>query len=156
MKKIGIGYENYKRFIDEDLYYVDKTLLIRDVMEKGGIVTLITRPRRFGKTLALSMLRTFFEKEYDLDGNAIDKLRYFEGKKIMDEGKEVLSHMGKYPVIMLSLKSAKQNDFKSAVLNISRDIAFEFERHGYLRDSDKLREEEKKDFEKTRSKADKK
>ncbi|MBQ9633315.1 MAG: AAA family ATPase, partial [Lachnospiraceae bacterium] len=58
MKKLGIGYENYKTFIDQDLYYIDKTMLIRDVREKGGIVTLFTRPRRFGKTLALSMLRT--------------------------------------------------------------------------------------------------
>ena len=54
MKKIGIGYEDYKRFIDENMYYIDKTLLIRDVVEKGGEVTLFTRPRRFGKTLALS------------------------------------------------------------------------------------------------------
>ena len=58
MKKIGIGYEDYKRFIDENMYYIDKTLLVRDVVEKGGEVTLFTRPRRFGKTLALSMLRT--------------------------------------------------------------------------------------------------
>ena len=59
LKKIGIGYEDYKRFIDDDMYYVDKTMLIRDVVEKGGEVTLFTRPRRFGKTLTLSMLRTF-------------------------------------------------------------------------------------------------
>ena len=62
-KKIGIGYEEYKRLIDDSCYYVDKTLLVRDVLEKGGMVTLFTRPRRFGKTLALSMLRTFFEAE---------------------------------------------------------------------------------------------
>ena len=73
MKKIGIGYENYKEFIDADMYYVDKTMLIRDEREKGGKVTLFTRPRRFGKTLALSMLRTFFELEYDLDGKVVDK-----------------------------------------------------------------------------------
>ena len=73
MKKIGIGYENYKEFIDQDLYYVDKTLLVRDILENGGKVTLLTRPRRFGKTLGLSMLRTFFEIEYDRNGNVIDK-----------------------------------------------------------------------------------
>lgn len=56
MKKIGIGYENYKEFIDQNLYYVDKTLLVRDILEKGGKVTQLTRPRRFGKTLGLSML----------------------------------------------------------------------------------------------------
>ena len=79
----GIGYENYKEFIDDDMYYVDKTMFINDVVEKGGKVILFTRPRRYGKTLALSMLRTFFELEYDRDGTAIDKKRYFAGKKIM-------------------------------------------------------------------------
>ena len=64
MKKIGIGYENYKRIIDDKCYYVDKTMLIHDIVAKGGMVTLFTRPRRFGKTLALSMIRTFFELEY--------------------------------------------------------------------------------------------
>ncbi len=54
MKKIGIGYENYKEFIDKDMYYIDKTMLINDIIEKGGKVTLFTRPRCFGKTLALS------------------------------------------------------------------------------------------------------
>lgn len=79
MQTLGIGYENYKEFIDKNLYYVDKTLLIRDIVELGGKVTLFTRPRRFGKTLALSMLRTFFEKEYGRDGNPVDNSRYFEG-----------------------------------------------------------------------------
>ena len=82
MKKIGIGYENFKDFTKEKLYYVDKTLLVRDILDKGGKTTLFTRPRRFGKTLALSMLRTFFELEYDREGNPIDKRPYFEGMKI--------------------------------------------------------------------------
>ena len=77
MKKLGIGYENYKEFIDLDMYYVDKTMLIRDLVNKGGKTTLFTRPRRFGKTLALSMIRTFFELEYDRDGNVVDNRRYF-------------------------------------------------------------------------------
>ena len=119
MKKIGIGYENYKEFIDDDMYYVDKTWLINDIVEKGGKVTLFTRPRRFGKTLALSMLRTFFELEYDWHGNIIDKRRYFEGKKIMGAPDEILSMMGQYPVIKLSLKSAKQGDFLTAFKKLS-------------------------------------
>ena len=138
MKKIGIGYEDYKRFIDENMYYIDKTLLIRDVVEKGGEVTLFTRPRRFGKTLALSMLRTFFEKEYDSEGNVVDKRRYFEGKKIMDAPEDILSMMGRYPVIKLSLKSAKQPDYREAALQLRDEIASEFDRHFYLQDSDKL------------------
>ena len=106
MQRIGIGYENYKEFTDKKLYYIDKTWLVADIIKKGGKVTLFTRPRRFGKTLTLSMLRTFFEQEYDSDGNAIDNSRYFEGMKIMDAGDEVLSQMGSYPVIKMSLKSA--------------------------------------------------
>ncbi len=86
-KKIRIGCEDYKEFIDEDLYYVDKTLLIRDVVQLGGKVTLFTRPRRFGKTLALSMLQTFFEKEMDGDGKPVDKHRYLKVKKSVAVGR---------------------------------------------------------------------
>ncbi|MBQ9200667.1 MAG: AAA family ATPase, partial [Lachnospiraceae bacterium] len=138
MKKIGIGYENYKEFIDNDMYYIDKTMLIDDIIEKGGKVTLFTRPRRFGKTLALSMLRTFFELEYDYDGNVIDKRRYFEGKKIMNADDKILSMMGKYPIIKLSLKSAKQLSFKAAAIQLRDEIVSEFDRHNYLKDSDQL------------------
>ncbi len=138
MKKIGIGFENYKEFIDEDMYYVDKTMLIRDVIEKGGKVTLFTRPRRFGKTLTLSMLRTFFELEYDDKGNPVDNSRYFEGKKIMEADHNILSKMGKYPVIKLSLKSAKQPDFKTAALRLRDEIVAEFDRHIYIKNSEKL------------------
>ena len=148
LKKIGIGYEDYKEFIDDDMYYVDKTMLIDDVIERGGKVTLFTRPRRFGKTLALSMLRTFFELEYDYNGNVIDKRRYFEGKKIMDAGDKILSMMGKYPVIKLSLKSAKQPDFREAALQLRDEIISEFNRHIYVKDSDVLTEEEAKLFSK--------
>ena len=142
-RKIGIGYENYKEFVDQDMYYIDKTLLIRDILAQGGKVTLFTRPRRFGKTLALSMLRTFFEAEIDLDGKPVNNSRYFEGKKIMDCGGEVLSRMGKYPVIKLSLKSAKQPDFSTAFSKLREDIIFEFMRHAYLLDSEKLDPTEK-------------
>ena len=143
MKKIGIGYEEYREFIDENLYYVDKTMLVRDVLERGGKVTLLTRPRRFGKTLGLSMLRTFFERELDADGNVIDHRRYFEGMKVMDAGAEVLSHMGKYPVISLSLKGAKQPDFYTAFFMLRKEIIDEYERHVYLKDSPALTERER-------------
>ena len=146
MKKIGIGYEFYKDFIDQNLYYVDKTLLVRDILEKGGQVNLITRPRRFGKTLALSMLRTFFELEYDREGNIIDKRPYFEGMKILKAGDEVLSKMGQYPVIKLSLKSAKQPDFYTAFLKLREEIIGEFRRHDYLLSSSVLKDAQKEDF----------
>ena len=138
MKKIGIGYENYKEFVDQDMYYIDKTLLIRDVVEKGGKVTLFTRPRRFGKTLALSTLQTFYEDERKDDGTHVDNSRYFEGKKIMEADDRILSKMGKYPVIKLSLKSAKQPDYKTAVLQLRNEIVAEFDRHAYLNKAENL------------------
>ena len=142
MKKIGIGYENYKRMIDDGCYYVDKTMLIRDIIEGSGMVTLFTRPRRFGKTLTLSMLRTFFEIEYDRDGNLMDNSRYFEGMRILDASPNILSMMGQYPVINLSLKSAKQPSYREAALQIRDEIVAEFDRHGYIKDSDQLSERE--------------
>ncbi len=144
MKKIGIGYENYKRIIDDGCYYIDKTILIRDIIEKGGMVTLFTRPRRFGKTLALSMLRTFFELEYDRSGNTVDNSRYFEGMKIMDAPEKILSMMGQYPVIKLSLKSAKQPDFKTAFKKLRDEIIDEFLRHEYIKDSNQMSIEERR------------
>ena len=146
VKKIGIGYEDYREFINDNMYYIDKTLLIRDVVEQGGKVTLFTRPRRFGKTLALSMLRTFFEREYDSGGKIVDKHRYFEGKKIMGAPEEILSMMGRYPLIKLSLKSAKQPDYREAALQLRDEIVSEFSRHIYLRDSERLTEEERQSF----------
>ena len=143
MQRIGIGYEDYKRFVDEKLYYIDKTWLVADIIKKGGQVTLFTRPRRFGKTLTLSMLRTFFEQEYDSDGNAIDNSRYFEGMKIMDADDEVLSQMGSYPVIKMSLKSAKRPTFAGALMTLVSDIISELRRHDYLLDSPLLSEDEK-------------
>lgn len=107
-------------------------MLVRDLVEKGGKVTLFTRPRRFGKTLALSMLQTFFELEYDNDGKEIDKSWYFEGKKIMGAPKEILSMMGKYPVISLSIKSARQPDFISSFKKLRENIISEIKRHSYL------------------------
>ena len=146
MKKIGIGYENYKRIIDDKCYYVDKTMLIHDIVAKGGMVTLFTRPRRFGKTLALSMIRTFFELEYDRNGNVIDNRRYFEGMKIMDAGDEILNMLGQYPVINMSLKSAKQGDFYNAFTMLRKEIIGEYRRHDYLLESDVIEEDEKQSF----------
>ncbi|MBQ7676952.1 MAG: AAA family ATPase, partial [Lachnospiraceae bacterium] len=146
MKRLGIGYENYKRILDDGCYYMDKTLLIRDIVQKGGMVTLFTRPRRFGKTLALSMIRTFFELEYDRDGNVVDNSRYFDGMKIMGAGDDILSLMGQYPVINLSLKSAKQPRFFDAFWKLREEIIREIGRHEYLAVSDRLQASQKSAF----------
>ena len=79
---LAIGIENYKEIIEKNYYYIDKSCMIKDLIEEQGKVYLFTRPRRFGKTLALSMIRTFFEKEYDITGNLIDNTEYFAKMKI--------------------------------------------------------------------------
>ena len=145
-KRIPIGIEAYYEMIERNYYYVDKTLLIKELLDQWSKVFLITRPRRFGKTLGLSMLQTFFEDARDNRGNKIDNIHYFEGKKIMNAGEEYLSHAGKYPVIKLSLKSAKQPDFDTAYKSLVYEIAKEYDRHKYVLLSDVLMEEEKKHY----------
>ena len=145
-KAIPIGIESYKEIIKNDYYYIDKTLLIMDLLTQKSKVTLFTRPRRFGKTLAQSMLRTFFEEEIDADGRAVDNSGYFSGKKIMEAGAQYTGHMGKYPVIFLSMKSAKQPDFEMAYSRLLTDIVSEFERHSYLLEGDVLTPAQKKRY----------
>ena len=144
IKPIPIGVEFYKQMISEEYYYIDKTLLIRDLLAQKNMVTLFTRPRRFGKTLAQSMLRTFFEKEILPDGTAADNSVYFQGKKIMESGVEYTRHMGQYPVIFLSLKSAKQPTYEMAYENLAFEIRKEYDRHRYILENDNLTEEDKK------------
>ena len=145
-KRIPIGIENYREIIERNYYYVDKTLLIKELMDQWTKVFLITRPRRFGKTLGLSTIQMFLEDERDRNGNKVDNLHYFAGKKIMDAGEEYLSHAGKYPVIKLSLKSAKQPDFDTAYKSLVDEIADEYDRHRYVLSSDILTEAEKKEY----------
>ena len=137
-KPIPIGIEFYKQMIEDGYYYIDKTLLIKDILEQKSMVTLFTRPRRFGKTLAQSMLKTFFEKEMLPDGTVADNSVYFQGKKIMEAGEEYTKHMGQYPVIFLSLKSAKQPTYEMAYKILQQNIAKEFIRHSYILNSEAL------------------
>ena len=142
-RRISIGIENYREMIDRNYYYVDKTLLIKELLDQWTKVFLITRPRRFGKTLGLSMVQTFFEDSRDETGNKIDNLHYFTGKKIMDAGEEYTCHAGKYPVIKMSLKSAKQRDFDTAYKCLVDEIAREYRRHAYVLKAETLTENEK-------------
>lgn len=135
---LPIGIENYKKLIGTPYYYVDKTMLIKELIDRKGQVNLFTRPRRFGKTLALSMIRTFFELETDPSGRKIDNSCYFKGKNILRTGKEYTRFMGRFPVISLSLKSAKQKDFFTAYDCLVQQIAKEYERHSYVLNSDTL------------------
>ncbi len=127
-KALPIGVENFADIVKSDYYYVDKTIFIKELLDLKGKVNLFTRPRRFGKTLNLSMLRYFFEDTGDMEMNSENK-ELFQGLKIMDAGESYTSQMGMYPVINLTLKSAKQEDFETAYYMMQTGIAAEFLRH---------------------------
>ncbi len=129
-KPISIGVEDFKDIIRRGYYYVDKTLLIDDLLRNDYKVTLFTRPRRFGKTLNLSMLKYFFEDTGNEEYNKENR-RLFNGLKIMnvDEASDYLQYMQSYPVISLTLKSAKQATYEDALGRIREEINREFERH---------------------------
>ena len=128
-RRLPIGISDYKKMIDEGYYYVDKTDFIRQIIEEGALITLLPRPRRFGKTLNLSMLRYFFEKT---DGNVFRPL--FDSKRIR-EWKDFDKHQGQYPVIMLTLKDCKADTFDKALELVASELQKEFFRHKYLLDS---------------------
>ena len=134
-KPLPIGIDNFEEMITKGYYYIDKTLLIKDLFDYKGKVNLFTRPRRFGKTLNLSMLQYFFEKT-DNDNSYL-----FKGFEIMEQGKGYTEHMGQYPVINLSLKSAKQPNFELAYSCLKDEIVSEFRRHEYILSSEKLTNE---------------
>ena len=143
---IAIGVEKYKEIIDKNAYYIDKTWMIKELIDQASSVNLFTRPRRFGKTLTLSMLRTFFEDERTYDGEKINNGNYFAGKKVMTAGEKYVAEMGNYPVIKLSLKSAKQPDFQTAYHCLRDEIAREYSRHRYILKSDKLIDADKEQY----------
>ena len=152
LKKISIGVEDFKEIIDKDGYFVDKTLMIKKLIESQAKVTLFTRPRRFGKTLNQFMIRRFLEDERTRSGERIDNGHLFDGLKIAECGEEILSHQQQYPVIFLSLKSAKQPNFEEAYKKLCGEIAEEFRRHQYLLEGNSLADDQKNIFQKIMTK----
>ncbi len=146
-KKIAIGVEDFKRIIDKNGYFVDKTLMIQKLIESEAMVTLFTRPRRFGKTLNQFMIRRFFEDEITEEGEKIDNGYLFDGLKIAECGEEILKHQQQYPVIFMTLKSAKQPNFEMAYGALADEIYNEFMRHRYVLQSDALLPIEKERYE---------
>lgn len=135
-KPLPIGIDNFKQLIEQGYYFVDKTAFIKDLLDMKGAVNLFTHPRRFGKTLNMSILQYFFEDMHTVKGEPIDNRGIFDGLGIMQAGEQYLSHMGAYPVITLTLKAGKQSTFESAYRQLIRQISMEFERHYYLLDTD--------------------
>ncbi len=128
---LPVGVENFEDIIKNGYYYVDKTLFIKELLDLKGKVNLFTRPRRFGKTLNLSMLRYFFEDTGDAEKNAKNR-DLFVGMNILDAGESYISQMGMYPVMNLTLKSAKQENYENAYYALQSEIAAEFDRHRAL------------------------
>jgi len=135
--KLPVGIDSFEKIRKNRFYYIDKTKLIEQLVETGGEVTLFTRPRRFGKTLNMSMLRSFFE--IDADESLFDGLYITKNKELCEE------YMGKYPVIFLSLKSVDGLTFEDAKYRMTELIGLEAERFGFLEDSEHLSENEKND-----------
>ncbi len=146
-KKIAIGVEDFKRIIDKNGYFVDKTLMIQKLIESEAMVTLFTRPRRFGKTLNQFMIRRFFEDEITEKGEKVDNGYLFDGLKITECGEEIMQHQQQYPVIFLTLKSAKQPTYEMAYGALADEIYNEFMRHRYVLQSDALLPIEKERYE---------
>lgn len=135
-KPLPIGIEDFKRLIDDKYYFVDKTLMIKELIESQTIVGLFTRPRRFGKTLNMSMIQRFFEKTDESNAYLFDGLKISEFPGCMQ-------YQGQYPVISLSLKSMKQGSYKDAFHMFKVLIAREYDRHKDILKSDKISDSEK-------------
>ena len=137
-KKLPVGIENFEEFSSENFYYVDKTLFIKELLQNWGKVNLFTRPRRFGKTLNMSMLKNFFE----IGSNPV----LFAGLKIAQEKELCEKYMGKFPVIFISLKSVDGLKYDSAVAALKTVIGNEAMRFLFLKESEKLSEEEREAY----------
>ena len=133
--KLPVGIENFEEIRKLGFYYIDKTRLIEQLLQGWGKVTLFTRPRRFGKTLNMSMLKSFFE--IGTDKTLFDGLYISDNKELCDD------HMGKYPVIFLSLKGVEGLEFASAKRMLCTIIDREIDRHYYLKTSDVLTDEDR-------------
>lgn len=138
MKKLPVGMEFFQDIIRNGYYYVDKTGIIRDLLNSGNKVTLFTRPRRFGKSLNMDTIKSFFETGADHS--------LFNGLEISKERELCIKYQGKFPVISISLKSAEGSGYEKALLRMSKILKKEIRRHQYLLQSSQLSENDKKDL----------
>ncbi len=151
MKKLPVGISDFKKIIEDNYLYVDKTLFIKEIMDKGDTILLIPRPRRFGKTLNLSMVKYFYDcrpAESEGTGPPHSYKKLFDSLAIGKAGKKYLDKMGKHPVIFLSFKTVKELDWESCLDKIKQLIQREYARHYYLLDCRELLPPEKEYFKK--------
>ena len=136
MYAMPVGVDNFAKIIENKYYFVDKTNFIKELLDKKAMVTLITRPRRFGKTLAMRMLQEFF----DINAAGRDT---FRGLNISRAGEEYMQHRGKYPVIFFSLKDIATGNYQDALRDLCGKISDLYAEYGFLADSPALNEREK-------------
>ena len=134
---IGIGVSDFKAIRVRKNYFIDKTLYIKDIIDNQSGVILVTRPRRFGKTLNMSMLRYYF------DCDVKDAKELFQGLKIMEQGEKYTSKQSAYPCIYLTMKDVTDTTFRGLLLSLKSSIMEIYRDHRYLLESDKIYEEEK-------------
>ena len=139
MRRLPLGIDNFRELIEDEYYFVDKTYFIKDLLDTRAKVTLLTRPRRFGKTLTLSMLKEFF------DVNSADS-RLFDELSISRSGKKYMGRQGKYPVIFISLKDVTRGDYQAALRSVCDKISDLYFEYSFLSDSVALAEREKMYF----------
>ena len=134
---VGIGESDFKMLRMQNCYFIDKSMYIKDIIDNDSKVVLVTRPRRFGKTLNMSMLKYFF------DCDSKDSKELFKGLKIMEQGEKYTSQMGAYPCLYLTLKDVNDSNYDNMILNLKTAIMRMFGEHRYLLDSDKIYADEK-------------
>ena len=138
-RTVGIGHQNFEQIIQNNLFYIDKTRFIKEWWEKGDAVTLITRPRRFGKTLTMSMVEQFFSVRY------ADREELFRGLEIWKEHK-FRELQGAYPVISISFANVKEQDYESTILRINQLLTDLYRNNMFLLQDDLLSHEEKEEY----------
>ncbi len=162
MKKLAVGESDFKKIITENYYYVDKSLFIKEILDRGDTILLLPRPRRFGKTINISMLRYFYdccpedlprqtgapfmESKPVTPGNTYKSL--FDSLAIAKAGSQCLDKMGQHPVIFLTFKNIKESDWKSCWSKLKELIQDEYVKHDYLLDSPVMKPTEKEYFKK--------
>ena len=139
MYAMPVGVDNFREMVSRDYYFVDKTNFIKELLDNKNKVTLITRPRRFGKTLAMRMLQEFF----DINAAGRDT---FKGLNISRAGEKYMQHRGKYPVIFFSLKDIATGNYQDALRDLCGKISDLYAEYGFLAESPALNEREKEYF----------
>lgn len=141
---VAIGIQNFDKLREGAFYYIDKTSFIREWWESGDDVTLITRPRRFGKTLNMSMLEAFFSVNYANRGDLFEGLSIWQDKKYR-------KLQGTYPVLFLTFANIKETDFETTSYRIRQLLMMLYEKYAFLAESEYLSDAEKENFHRMRT-----